>query len=485
VNLDAALVEVGDLTRWSSGIQGIGPIGPLAALSTYNLSVNLIGCPVRAHGAASGPMSGRIAALFYRYKSVGGFDYTADFLIGSDRKTPLSTLPGDSGTIWVVDGDDRENLNRPIAVQWGGTVLGARENSSTFALASNLSTICRELNVDVYRGPFVAAFEYWGAIGHNRIGSFSARLVKDKNLRTLLKANAANLGEIANYPDNPDVVGGRPYEGTNHYGDIDLDYNGVDSLDKQTPDAASLDWRTWQQYYKKIGGVLSEGLLPFRVWQIFKALADDIIPRGEIAEIVAGMGLLAHYVADACQPLHSSYFTHGDPFRKTDGTHVKKILKFKTGYGNGVHKAYESTMIKDQNKNGAFDDALGGALPKQHGKKLVTSGRDAGWACMELMRSAQRTIAPIDIVNTFAAAKKNHENISDVLWDEFRDGTIATIVEGCRVLAMLWDSAWTLGGGKKIPAGDLVEQDLGDLRTICQDGGFLPSVSLGYIAKYL
>src|SRR5688572_12267941 len=43
VNLDVALVEVEDLRIWSSGIRDIGPIGPMAALSTHNLSLNLIG----------------------------------------------------------------------------------------------------------------------------------------------------------------------------------------------------------------------------------------------------------------------------------------------------------------------------------------------------------------------------------------------------------------------------------------------------------
>ena len=69
-----------------------------------SISLDLINCPVRAFGCASGEMLGKIDALFYRYKSIGGFDYVSDLLIGQlDEKTPLRTQPGDSGTIWFYD----------------------------------------------------------------------------------------------------------------------------------------------------------------------------------------------------------------------------------------------------------------------------------------------------------------------------------------------------------------------------------------------
>src|SRR5262249_15384961 len=83
INLDVGLIALDDQRLWNASIYGVGPIGPLADLSVYNLSLNVIGCPVAAHGAASGTLSGRIAALFYRYKTVGGLEYVADFLIGS------------------------------------------------------------------------------------------------------------------------------------------------------------------------------------------------------------------------------------------------------------------------------------------------------------------------------------------------------------------------------------------------------------------
>ena len=72
VNTDVALVEVDDLTKWSAAIYGLGLLGPLADISVQNLTLNLIGCPVRAIGGVSGPLKGQIAALFYRYETRAG-----------------------------------------------------------------------------------------------------------------------------------------------------------------------------------------------------------------------------------------------------------------------------------------------------------------------------------------------------------------------------------------------------------------------------
>src|SRR5262249_32315059 len=106
VNADVALVEVEDLNAWSAAIFGLGQLGPLADLSPQNLTLNLIGCPLRAMGGVSGPLAGQIAALFYRYEARGGREYVADFLIGPRADEALNTTPGDSGTVWVVDSPD-------------------------------------------------------------------------------------------------------------------------------------------------------------------------------------------------------------------------------------------------------------------------------------------------------------------------------------------------------------------------------------------
>ena len=104
-NLDAGLVKIDDITNFSVQVFGIGEMDELVDLNTSTLSLDLIGCPVRAFGGASGQMIGEIQALFYRYKSLGGFDYVSDLVIGqiSDADTGFITQPGDSGTLWFYD----------------------------------------------------------------------------------------------------------------------------------------------------------------------------------------------------------------------------------------------------------------------------------------------------------------------------------------------------------------------------------------------
>ncbi len=82
VNLDIGMIEVDDLDLWTAKIRDIGTMEPMADFAVDNLSLALIGCHVRGHGAASGVMLGEIHGLFYRYKSQGGFEYVADLFIG-------------------------------------------------------------------------------------------------------------------------------------------------------------------------------------------------------------------------------------------------------------------------------------------------------------------------------------------------------------------------------------------------------------------
>ena len=61
------------------------------------------------------------------------------------------------------------------------------------------------------------------------------------------------------------------------------------------------------------------GLLPFRVWQIFDLMVD-YAKTGKLPQFVCAAGVLAHYVGDACQPLHGSYLADGYSDQPTSGT---------------------------------------------------------------------------------------------------------------------------------------------------------------------
>jgi hypothetical protein len=515
VNVDVGLVELADVTQWNPSVFKVGRLGPLADLSVLNFSLNIIGCPVAAQGCASGRLSGRVAALFYRYKSVGGFEYVADFLIGPRGIDPLLTQPGDSGLVWVVDSDNVERDRGPLAVQWGGAVFASSDAARMpFALATNLSTVCRELEVDLFRARELAAFEYWGAVGHYTVGALACDVVTDARLRDLMRRNRVRVSfAIADIEPNVDDVtvpgfvpladvpdkvwkktkteqtpyGRKGQENPSHYADMDFKNPAGNTLDDLTPNAASLVTKTWADYYRSVGwnAVSQRGLLPFRVWQLYKEMVARVAAK-DVAGFVAAAGVLAHYVGDACQPLHSSYLDDGDPFRQPDGTVVTKPLDHGKGYGHGVHEVYEKDMI-DEKAVLTLIPALRTKLKTPHTMTLVTGGQAAGFAVVELTRRTRAALKPMDIVEAYAKSltdlPKNKR--AGKLWDEFGAETTAAMVDGCRTLAMLWDSAWAEGGGDQIEQPKIRKIMQKSLQKIYQSQEFVPSKALGKIDPYL
>jgi hypothetical protein len=213
INLDAGLIDIDNLGAWTAQIHGIGTLGPIADLSPTQIKLSLVGCRVVAFGAASGRMEGEITALLYRYKSVGGFEYLADFLIGPRtsrdpggavkraRSQPgLLTRPGDSGALWVFDpidpdekpekqGNDIPPGYRPFGVQWGAQVF-AEGGATSYALATSLSTICNLLDLDIVRDWNLDQTPTWGAIGHFSIAFSVAECLTNPHLKTLMSKNA-------------------------------------------------------------------------------------------------------------------------------------------------------------------------------------------------------------------------------------------------------------------------------------------------------
>jgi hypothetical protein len=119
VNIDAALVRLEDAHLWDSRTL-TEPLGDVVAFSADTASLSWIGQLVAGHGASSGEMYGEIKALFYRYKSVGGRDYVADFLIGarSDGSNAWMTQPVIPGRSGAWTGDRR--LTTACRSRWSG-----------------------------------------------------------------------------------------------------------------------------------------------------------------------------------------------------------------------------------------------------------------------------------------------------------------------------------------------------------------------------
>lgn len=63
------------------------------------------------------------------------------------------------------------------------------------------------------------------------------------------------------------------------------------------------------------------------------------------------MGILANYDGDACQTLHSSYLTDGDPFRKTNGSQAPSMIAHARQSTASALTAYESKTISANEGN--------------------------------------------------------------------------------------------------------------------------------------
>jgi hypothetical protein len=287
-DLDVGLVRLEDLTYWTAQVYGIGEIGNPVDLNTDTISLELIGQPVRAYGGVSGSLTGEIQALFYRYRSIGGFDYTADLLIGPrEGEAGVATRPGDSGTAWFIDSNVRKQNDgsaaaaraprmRPVALQWGGHVLLGAEGESgmPFALATLLSTVLRELDLDIVRGWNIGHGEYWGKLGHYKIAATALSHVDDPRLKAFLEANLDRIAfaddaiasgdltpvdDLVALADVADLVwrNTRPDDESNHFADMDQpgegEFAGRTLLDLFADDPGTLAVDTWNRFYDAIG----------------------------------------------------------------------------------------------------------------------------------------------------------------------------------------------------------------------------------------
>ena len=383
LNLDVGLIDVADMDRWTTVAYGIGALGDVADAQSASPSLALIGQTVIAHGAASGALRGQIKGLLFRYKAMGGAEYLTDYLIGSaDEGEPLTTRPGDSGTLWCLPGDAAGAGEapgaapaRPLAIQWGGQVLHAAGTGTVpYALATSVATVGRLLDLDLERDRRAALFRYWGAVGHYSIALRAIEALPTGDLRTLLTANRDNITfpqeditdrklsglslrfvPLADVPDLAWKVGkgqrgprGANPEGPNHFADMDHpNSTGETLLDVASDRRRAVDPAVWLEHYTDLGvGRFDQGLLPFRVWQIYDAMIAALRRRSSRLFLCAA-GVLSHYIGDACQPLHISMWHDGDP-NKTERRQVRvhgQLVERDVAQGAGVHAAYEDDMV--------------------------------------------------------------------------------------------------------------------------------------------
>ena len=511
-NLDIGLIEIDDASLCTSQVFGLGVLGRMVDFNAQSASLDWIGTQLVAHGAHSARLEGEVKALFYRYSALNGTDFVSDFLIGGRGNAALPTAPGDSGTLWCLDPDaqsgrkkkgktdaarllravDKPQRFRPVAVQWGGQKLSRPGGTdyTQFALASSAAVACRELDIEIVADMNAEHTTYWGPVGHYKIAELAAKWVTSVPLRKFLTDNLDRLsydaatiaeGHITNkatqfvpLADVPDVVwktninrGGkaaRAQENWNHYVDIDLPDAGGRTLSDMCGEPPAVSYDDWIAFYKaapvpKHSTKRSNdmGALPFRVWQIFNFMAG--CGKNDRDEFLCAAGILAHYIGDSCQPLHSSMHADG-----LDGSTT------------GVHGAYEEKMVdKFAAEIGSKLDAVNPSklLPDKIGP--VSNGYQAAQECIRLMRRSQKRIAPVDLCKAFdALGRGNSAGTISGLWKDFGEQTVTCIADGTRTLAKIWDAAYAAAN----EPGYKGTVDPGNLRNIYEKKTFLPSLHL-------
>jgi len=506
-NVDVGLVKLDDVRGWTAQIFGVGELGEPIDLNETTVNLGLIGCPVRGFGAGSGAMSGQIMGLFYRYRSIGGAEYIADLLIGPRLDGPAAmTHPGDSGTVWcfdppadvVADTSDRAELLdapapvdtrrdgsatprlRPIAVQWGGSVTadGAGGASVHVALATSLSQICRLLDVEVVRDWGIGLSEYWGKVGHYKVGAKACEVVTNPKLRKLMLANQDRIGvsdadiengvlpmnnqtEFVALADVPDLVwrAKRKKDAANHFADMDQEgkgaFKGKTLMELWKSSPANRTPSKWTAFYDSIGVAEDKhrGALPFRVAELYDAMVDFVRKR-QIPAFICTAGVLAHYVGDACQPLHVSFLHHGRPGHADE---------------EDVHAIYETKMLDRYRA----EVTVGVNKLLKGNKKLpsMTGGADAAHEVVKLMDKTIKLLEPMEVIDAYNAEEGRAR--TEHMWTTLGPRTLKTLANGAVTLAALWQSAWVEGGGSGVPASKLGPVTKASLRKLYLDRSFL------------
>jgi hypothetical protein len=488
VNLDAGLIRIDDVKGWTAQVYGVGQVGDVWDLNVGSYRLDVIDCPLIAFGATSGLMKGKILGLFYRYKTVGGIEYVTDFVIAPRNNTsPLNNYPGDSGTVWFLDDPDAPKnasgarILRPVALEWGGQQLLAPSGKvpMQFALGICMATLCRELDIELIADWNAGHTEYWGEWGHVKIGAYATSLISNllPKLAAMMEANADNIGlddkllqnlkphkngTFSPLADVADLVWRftRHDDESNHFADMDKPGKDGKTLLQLCADAArNVDPKVWNDYYEGIGED-RRGALPFRVWQIFDDMVDFAAANKKL-EFLCAAGIVAHYIGDACQPLHISQFHHG--LDLNDKAHAK------------VHSVYETTMVGRHGKDlikmipaartGEVAEIVPGGKP---------TGRDAAVAVVALMQRTVKRLPPMTIVNFF------NDNMGrsqvETMWTKLKDATAACMQDGAKTLARVWEAAWRAGAGEDRGQGGKFNQD--DLRKLYEDPTFLPAYKL-------
>ncbi|HEY8259483.1 MAG TPA: hypothetical protein VIG08_17625, partial [Gemmatimonadales bacterium] len=275
-----------------------------------------------------------------------------------------------------------------------------------------------------------------------------------------------------------------------HYADIDEPgKDGKTLLELCLEDDENISVGVWRQFYDDADHKTQHerGLLPFRVWQFFDAM-EEFARNEQTAEFLCAAGLVSHYVGDACQPLHGSMLADGFKDQPVTETHHHENgdpFTKESHVGAGVHSTYETKMIDRHAPEliAGLQQAFQGQQPPM---AAIHSGKEAAEAIIALMDRSAHSVPPKDLVDTYVAAGgKPNAAERDKLWEKFGDKTIEVMADGARVLAAIWQGAWSAGNGGGIAASKLGTISTTRLMPLYRDPKFVESLDIDSIGPVL
>ena len=403
-------------------------------------------------------------------------------------------------------------------MQWGGQRVALADGTkSAFALGTFVSTVCRALDVEIVRTWSTGHDEYWGKLGHFAVGWKACDLLKGA-LFDLMKANQPNIGfgndvlqkgaafamgrggfvPLADVPDYVWIaaskfVDARKAEGPQHFADIDIRAidGGPSMLEACRKNPKKILPSVWRDYFAgfaQAGCGPDAGALPFRVWQLWDLMVTAL-KKKDVRTFVAAGGVMAHYVGDASQPLHTSYLHHGrlpmlvKPKGKYPVAHDSDAFAaFKKTRAAKIHGIYEEQMLEIDTL--AALQAVDAALAKVKVKDDVKNGWSAARATFDLMSDAHRRLSPDTIIDADDASLSDTDRARR-LWANatVRKETVRSLAASVATLARLWASAWRQGNGKAVPKAKLKTFTEKELGSLCRSKTFAPALTLDQMVK--
>jgi len=471
--LDAGLIRLDETDWWTSQVLHIGELGDLADLHCANITLGMIGTPVRACGAVSGDrMKGEITALFPRYRGVGGVDYLADILVGPrpDHIDSFRVHGGDSGALLVLDTPTPKRTGEskratPVAITWGSVDLVGGGTSRHLVLATFVSTICKALGVELVTRQNIGYRPIWGAQNHERIATIVVELFDglDGKLREFLlgsgdkqEERAKALQQLAVLPDKWRGKRNWDVEGPNHYADIDKVVAGKRLAD------IPLAPEKWKEFYDawehEAGDTIRYGALPFRIGQVFDCLVD-YLRKPNYKWAYAAAGALIHYIADACNPAHVTVWTRGAP-------------DWKSSQHDRFHGIWDNeAQIDGSQVKKVFDS-----------KKVLQSITDGQTASERALTLMKQTLTTVDVGKLVVSDNPpaSYRNCRELIASPDGRKKIAGLVaHACELLFSLWSGAWREGDGDHLNSSKIAGLEAGKLYDeVLGEPEFLPSISL-------